>query len=694
MSKILYTSNISIIFLAITLVKCTYAVLQQSETNNTVLNGTAELDPLWYLNRFGYLDGYLKNSKKSANLMMIPSGVNSTNPFLELAIKRFQKFAGLNQTGILDEETLKMMKTPRCGHPDKLADDNENKSRKKRYALQGSKWPKSNIRYKISKYPKYGIMNKDEIDEELKEALELWSENSDLEFQHIKDKSERTLINSLIPNTNKKDDVDIEIRFESGYHGDSEPFDGSGLILGHAYFPEFGGATHFDSDEFWTRKSPNGVNLYQVAVHEFGHALGLEHSDNFDAIMAPFFRGYTPDFKLHSDDLTGIEMLYGKTKRSKNQKSKIIPNFRNNMPNVYKNDLNFDILKLFSSTPNTRTTKLKPERKRIHSTKTKSTISSKTLPPNRFNRPEYYDPAPTISLCLDGKFDAISVLSDGYTYIFKDSLVYKIDSNFRMDKTYPKLVNSVFKGKNGLTYMNLPSNLDSVLYVPENGLTYFFKNNLYWRSSRLYELDPGYPRLISDNFRGLNSKNGFNGKIDASFVWSGNRRVYFIEDNKYWRFDFDSGAIEPGYPKSLSVWRGLPLKITDAFLWINGITYFFANDKYYRFNDLAFKVEEDSFPPYPRLNKDYWFGCNNINKFGKLVMNSTNYDGFNLNETDVNEFIQNGEPRSISKIENRQAQEPESEEKAVENSLKNDIEIKLNHSSCISYNFLLVLSKK
>jgi len=29
-------------------------------------------------------------------------------------------------------------------------------------------------------------------------------------------------------------------------------------------------------------------------------------------------------------------------------------------------------------------------------------------------------------LCHDGKFDAISVLSDNFTYIFKDSFVYRI----------------------------------------------------------------------------------------------------------------------------------------------------------------------------------------------------------------------------------------------------------------------------
>jgi len=86
------------------------------------------------------------------------------------------------------------------------------------------------------------------------------------------------------------------------------------VVLAHAFGPgrqPISGDSHFDDDEDWSYHESRGIELETVAAHEFGHALGLGHSSVYGALMAPYYKGYDPEFELHSDDVKGIQRIYG-----------------------------------------------------------------------------------------------------------------------------------------------------------------------------------------------------------------------------------------------------------------------------------------------------------------------------------------------------------------------------------------------
>lgn len=69
------------------------------------------------------------------------------------AIMRLQKFARIPETGLIDRQTLQLLKRKRCGIPDitynQLESIHDERHRFKRYALQGSKWPRNNITWRL-----------------------------------------------------------------------------------------------------------------------------------------------------------------------------------------------------------------------------------------------------------------------------------------------------------------------------------------------------------------------------------------------------------------------------------------------------------------------------------------------------------------------------------------------------------------
>lgn len=61
-----------------------------------------------------------------------------------------------------------------------------------------------------------------------------------------------------------------------------------------------------------TCASPKGCNVLAVAVHEFGHALGLPHSSDPGAIMFPAYNfGLHTVLQLSFQDVKDIQEMYG-----------------------------------------------------------------------------------------------------------------------------------------------------------------------------------------------------------------------------------------------------------------------------------------------------------------------------------------------------------------------------------------------
>jgi hypothetical protein len=104
----------------------------------------------------------------------------------------------------------------------------------------------------------------------------------------------------------------IDILFATGSHGDPYPFT-SASILAHTFFPvpanpePLAGDIHFNDVEAWD--AANGIDLFSVALHEAGHALGLAHSSNPSAVMYAYYHVASG---LTDDDIAGIQALYGK----------------------------------------------------------------------------------------------------------------------------------------------------------------------------------------------------------------------------------------------------------------------------------------------------------------------------------------------------------------------------------------------
>ncbi len=256
--------------------------------------GDAGLEELQrYLTRFGYL-------AEAGKAAVVGGGTPITDPrpvagegfddATRDALRSFQAMAGLPVTGELDDATRAKMIAPRCGNADVRS-----------FVATGGRWPTTDLVYAFSEFSP--DLDAARCRAAVHQAFSTWAGWTPLTFREGPAAS-----------------AHIMIRFTTGDHGDGFPFDGSSGVLAHAFFPPvppsapsaIQGDTHFDEAETWTVTVPPGAGAFDlttVAIHEFGHALGLNHSPVTGAVMEAFYGG--PRRVLHGDDVQGIGSIYG-----------------------------------------------------------------------------------------------------------------------------------------------------------------------------------------------------------------------------------------------------------------------------------------------------------------------------------------------------------------------------------------------